>query len=237
MEASSITHTMLARAKITNWAWWQLPLNIRIYVGTVVLTAPAVTAYAATQTTWHTVDALKFLLLLACGLGSVAATPRSMYRQGGISADFLTAWVIPVAILLPPVYAMLMPAPLIFLTQVWVDRGVLYRRVFTNAGLAIAYGTASLVFRMFPASFAGGFIGMGKHALTWGIAVAVCEQFARRTHQGMIMIAIKLSDPKARIFKQQLNRELLLADFAESSPPTRCSPSSPCRRSSWPGGS
>jgi diguanylate cyclase (GGDEF)-like protein len=215
MEASSITRRTLARAKVTNWAWWQLPLNIRTYVGTVVLAAAAATVYAAVHTTWHTDDALKFLLLLACGLGSVAANPRTAYRQGRINADFTTTWVIPVAILLPPVYAMLMPAPLLILTQVWVHKGVPYRRVFSVANIAITYGAASLLFRLFPASFAGGFIGMGKHALTWGIAVAVCEQFARRTHQGMIMIAIKLSAPKARVFKEQLNRELLLADFAE----------------------
>jgi diguanylate cyclase (GGDEF)-like protein len=173
------------------------------------------TAYAGTQTTWRTDDALKFLLLLGCGLGSVAATPRSAYLQGRVTADFITVWVLPVAILLPPVYAMLMPIPLYALTQVWVHKGTVYRRVFTVANIALAYGAASLLFRVFPATFAGGAIGAGRHALTWAIAVAVCEQVARNAHQALIMTAIKLSDPTIRVFKQEMNRELLLADFAE----------------------
>ena len=44
--------------------------------------------------------------------------------------DFLTVWVLPVAILLPPVYAMLMPAPLLALTQWHMRWGMIYRRVF-----------------------------------------------------------------------------------------------------------
>jgi diguanylate cyclase (GGDEF)-like protein len=215
MEVSSITRTTLARLDARHWAWWELPWAGRAYVAAVILAGSVLATYAGTQTTWRTDDALKFLLLLCCGLGSVAATPRSAYLQGRVTADFITVWVLPVAILLPPVYAMLMPIPLYALTQVWVHKGTVFRRVFTVANIALAYGAASLLFRVFPASFAGGFLGTGKHALTWGIAVAICEQFARKTHQGMIMIAIKLSDPKVHVFKEQLNRELLLADFAE----------------------
>ena len=86
---------------------------------------------------------------------SVAATPRTAYIPGGMTRDFLTVWVLPVAILLPPVYAMLTPIPLQVLTQLRVHRGVVYRRVFTVAAIAIAYGAASVVFHAFPHSFAG----------------------------------------------------------------------------------
>ena len=64
--------------------------------------------------------------------------------------DFLTAWVLPVAILLPPVYAMVTPIPLLVLTQWRIHRGVVYRRVFTAAAIGLAYGAASLVFHAFP---------------------------------------------------------------------------------------
>ena len=44
----------------------------------------------------------EFLLLLGCGATSVVATQRVAYQQGGgLMRDFLTAWVLPVAILLP----------------------------------------------------------------------------------------------------------------------------------------
>ena len=55
-----------------------------------------------------------------------------------MTRDFLTVWVLPVAILLPPVYAMLTPIPLQVLTQLRVYRGVVYRRVFTVAAIACA---------------------------------------------------------------------------------------------------
>ena len=90
------------------------------------------------------------MLLLACGTISVVATPRIAYLQAGIARDFLTAWVLPVAIVLPPVYAMLTPIPLQVLTQWRVHKGVVYRRVFTAGAISLTYGAASLLFRQFP---------------------------------------------------------------------------------------
>ena len=142
-------------------------MGLRLYLALVPLVAFGLTCYAASQTTWHATDLLKFVLLVGCGMVSVAATPRTAYIQGGMTRDFLTVWVLPVAILLPPVYAMLTPIPLQILTQLRVHRGVVYRRVFTVAAIALAYGAASLLFRAFPASFAGGSIGTGVHALTF----------------------------------------------------------------------
>jgi diguanylate cyclase (GGDEF)-like protein len=101
------------------------------------------------------------------------------------------------------------------LTQMWVFRGVVYRRVFTVGAIGLSYGAASVLFRAFPASFAGGTIGTGMHALTWAVAVAIAEQVGRRGHQLLIMGGIKLSNPSAKLAPQELNREALVADFAE----------------------
>ena len=215
MEASSLTRRLLARADFRGWAWWQLPWLLRCYVGVVPVAAAVLTCVAAGATTWYAADAAKFVLLLGCGLISVAATPRVVYRHGGMTRDFITVWVLPIAILLPPFYAMVAPIPLYVLTQFWVFRGIVYRRVFTVGAIALAYGAASVLFRAFPASFAGGTIGTGRHALTWAVAVAICEQVARRGHQILIMGGIKLSNPGARVIPQELNREALVADFTE----------------------
>ncbi len=120
---------------------------LRCYVAAIPLVALALICLAASQTTWNASDVEKFLLLLGCGLVSVAATPRIAYSQGAIVRDFLTVWVLPVAILLPPVYAMVSPIPLLILTQWRVHRGLVYRRVFTAGALGLAYGAASLTFR------------------------------------------------------------------------------------------
>ncbi len=215
MEASSVTRRLLARADVRGWAWWQLPWVLRCYVGVVPLAAAVLTCVAAARTTWSAADAWKFALLLGCSLISVAATPRVVYRQNGVTRDFITVWVLPIAILLPPVYAMVTPIPIYVLTQFWVARGVAYRRVFTVGAIALAFGGVSLLFRAFPASFAGPSIGTGLHALTWAVAVAICEQVGRRGNQLLIAVGIKLTDPSVKFAEQELNREALVADFAE----------------------
>jgi diguanylate cyclase (GGDEF)-like protein len=215
MEASSVTRRVLARADVRGWAWWQLPWVLRCYVGVVPAVAAVLTCVAAVRTTWYAADAWKFALLLGCSLISVAATPRVVYRHGGITRDFITVWVLPIAILLPPFYAMVTPIPIYVLTQFWVFRGIIYRRVFTVGAIALAFGGVSLLFRAFPASFAGPTIGTGTHALTWAVAVAICEQVGRRGNQLLIAGGIKLTDPSVKFAEQELNREALVADFAE----------------------
>ncbi len=215
MEASSITRRVVAWADFRNWAWWQLPWRLRSYVGLVPVTAFGLIAYAASQTTWRSGDLVKFLLLLGCGLISVAATPRIAYTQGALVRDFITVWVLPVAILLPPVYAMVAPIPLLAMTQWVIHRGVVHRRVFTACAMGLAYGAASVVFRAFPASLAGGSLGRGSHVLTWTLVVAICEILGGRGHNALIVLAVKISDPTIRLADQELSREALQADFAE----------------------
>jgi diguanylate cyclase (GGDEF)-like protein len=215
MEASSITRRVVAWVDFRNWAWWQLPWPLRSYVGLVPVTAFALIGYAASQTTWRSGDLVKFLLLLGCGLISVAATPRIAYTQGALVRDFITVWVLPVAILLPPVYAMVAPIPLLAVTQWVIHRGVVHRRVFTACAMGLAYGAASVVFRAFPASLAGGSLGRGSHVLTWTLVVAICEVLGGRGHNALIVLAVKISDPTIRLADQELSREALQADFAE----------------------
>ena len=215
MEASSSTRRMRARADVRTWAWWRLPWPPRLYVGAAPLAMVALICYAIPRTTWYAADLWKFGLLLGCALVSVAATPRNAYVKSGMVRDFITAWVLPVAILLPPVYAMMMPIPLYLLTQWRSPHGFVYRRVFSAAAISLAYGAASVLFRAFPASFAGPSIGTGVHALTWTLAVAVCEIVGGRGHHFLIVGAIKLSDPSISLAKLELNREALQGDFAE----------------------
>jgi diguanylate cyclase (GGDEF)-like protein len=215
MEASSITRRVLAHASVRKWAWWRLPWPLRCYVGAAPLAMVVLIGYAIPRTTWYAADLWKFLLLLGCALVSVAATPRNAYLKSGMVRDFITAWVLPVAILLPPVYAMMMPIPLYLLTQWRSPYGFVYRRVFSAAAISLAYGAASVLFRVFPDSFAGPAIGTGVHALTWTLAVAVCEIVGGRGHHFLIVGAIKLSDPSVSLAALELNREALQGDFAE----------------------
>jgi diguanylate cyclase (GGDEF)-like protein len=215
MRASSVARRLLAGAAVRDWAWWRLPRLLRWYVGAVPIVALAAIGFAAARTPWHVTDLGKFFLLLGCGLVSVAATPRIAYGQGALVRDFLTVWVLPIAILLPPFYAMVAPIPLLILTQWRVHRGLVYRRVFTAAAVGLAYGAAALLFRAFPASFAGDAIGARWHVLSWAVAVTACEIVAGRGHHVLIQSAIKLADPAVPLFRADVNLETLQADFAE----------------------
>ena len=140
----------LARVAFWDWAWWRLPWLLRIYVGAVPIAAVAAPCFAASQTSWHAADLVKFVLLLGCGLVSVAATPRIAYSQGALVRDFVTVWVLPIAILLPPVLRHGDADPAYVLTQWRVYRGVVYRRVFTVAAMGLCYGAASSFSVPFP---------------------------------------------------------------------------------------
>jgi len=214
MRASSVTRRVRTGAAVRDWEWWQLHGWLRAYVGAVIAAAIAGIAVAASQTSWQVGDLAKFLLLLSCGMVSVVATPRMTYGRGTMVQDFLPVWVLPVAILLPPFYAMITPIPLLLLTHWRVGEGVIYRRVFTGAAIGLTYGAASLVFRALPPSFAGGVIGLGLHALTWTAAVAIGDVVGG-LHRVLIAIAVKLSNPAARVTEVALNREALQADFVQ----------------------
>jgi len=215
MEVSSVTRRVLTSLDVRRWAWWQLDWPLKSYVGALTLTFVALTCYAASQTTWHASDLRKFALLLGCGLVSVAATPRTAYHMGGVTRDFLTVWVLPIAVVLPPVYAMVTPIPLFVLTQWLVSRGLIYRRVFTVAVTGLSYGAASLVFHAIPDSFAGPAVGTGTHALTWAVAVAACEIIGGRGNHFMIAAAVKISNPAVRLADVSFSREAIQSDVAE----------------------
>jgi diguanylate cyclase (GGDEF)-like protein len=215
MQASSATRRLRTRIDFRSWVWWQLPWGLRTYISIPPLICLALIGMAATQTSWHALDGAKFALLLGCGVVSVIATPRVAHFKGGIVRDFITVWVLPIAILLPPIYAMVAPAPLLWLTQRTVHRGVVYRRVFTAGAIGLAYGMASLLFHRFPASVAGGSLGTGSHVLTWTLVVCVCELAGWLLHDWLIITAIKLTDPTATFRQLALNHDSLQGDFAQ----------------------
>jgi diguanylate cyclase (GGDEF)-like protein len=215
MQASFATRRLRTRLDFRAWAWWQLPGALRTYIGIPPLICLVLIGAAASQTSWHARDLEKFALLLGCGLVSVIATPRVAHLKGGIIRDFITVWVLPIAVVLPPVYAMVAPAPLLWLTQRTVHRGVVYRRVFTAGAIGLAYGLASLLYHRFPSSVAGGSLGTGRHVLTWTAAVCLCELTGWLIHYVLIISAIKLTDPTATLGALALNHDSLQGDFAQ----------------------
>jgi diguanylate cyclase (GGDEF)-like protein len=215
MQASSLTSRIKRCLTVRGWLWWRLDVTLRFYVGFVPAAALVVIGVAAAQADWRMSDLGKFLLLTCCGVISVASTPRIMYEFPGLTKDFSAIWVLPIAILLPPFYAAIVPIFLSTALNLFVHRGVLHRAVFSAASQSLGYAAASEAFRFFPPSFAGDRVGFGTHAFTWCVAVAICEIVGSRGHHFMILGAVKLSAPQVKIWKMEWDRESLQALFVE----------------------
>jgi diguanylate cyclase (GGDEF)-like protein len=215
MQATSLTSRFRRDVGVGRWAWWRLPVALRCYVATVALGGAVAIGVAAYYTQWHTQDIAKFLLLMCCAVISVASNPRIVYTSTGLTRDFTTIWVLPTAILLPPVYAALISIPMYATLHLWVHRGVVHRTVFTAASISICYAMASMVFHLLPGSFAGGSVGSGMHAFTWALSVAGCYVLGGRAQHFMIFGAVKLSNPSARVLRMDWNRDALQGLFIE----------------------
>jgi diguanylate cyclase (GGDEF)-like protein len=199
MTASLITSRIRRCTRLAEWPWWRLPLVLRSYVAAPPIVACALIAIIGLHTDWRMLDFEKFLAFTCCGVISVAGTPRLAYTAG-IARDFGSIWVLPAAVLLPPVYVAVVSIPLLATVQFWVHRGVLYRRVFTAASISISYLLAATVYRMVPASFAGVHVGSSLHAFTWALAVAGCYILGGRLQHFLIVGAVKLTDPSVRVW-------------------------------------
>jgi diguanylate cyclase (GGDEF)-like protein len=215
MQSTSLTSRLKRSVVVRDWAWWQLPLRMRLYVAVVPLAAVVTIGIASAHTDWRGPDLAKFTLLMVCGVISMASTPRIAYTVPGVTRDFTTVWVLPTAILLPPVYAALVAIPIFMTLRLWVHRGVLHRTVFSGASISLSYALVSFVFRSVPASIAGGAIGSGAHALTWVMVVALCYVMGSRVQRFMIFVAVKMANPAVRIWRMELNREALQGLFVE----------------------
>jgi diguanylate cyclase (GGDEF)-like protein len=195
------------------WPLWQLPVLPRLYVMAVSAAAAVAVVIAAVGLSLHLRDLVLFAILLCCGLGSVEATRRVDYSQGAIVRDLLSVWCLPVAILLPPFYALIVPVPLLALTQLRVHRGIVYRRVFSAAAIGLAYGAASWAFRSLP--LAGHSPGAGGHAAWWCLAMAGCDVLAWLINNAFIAVAIKMSDRTVRLREEQFTGEAIYGDYIQ----------------------
>ena len=202
---------------LRSWQVWDLRGPLRCYVLAVPVVYAAAFAFAATTTAWQLRHVLVFAALLACAM-AVTEANRSVHEpQGTLARDLQSVWYLAIAVTLPPWYALAAPIPLA-VHKLWRTRRMLvYRRVFSHAAIGLAYGLASVTFHSLPASVVGTSPGTGRHALYWVLAVAACGMIGTLVNYGFILVAIRLSDPDARIRDLVGSRESLTSDVLELS--------------------
>lgn len=176
---------------------WQLPVATRCLVVVASLLALVWTLTAAWLTPWRGADLLVFVALLAAGIASVEATRRVPEPAGMNANDMLGAWWLPIAVLLPPVYALLAPIPLMALTQWRVRRIPTYKRVYSAAAIGLGHAVASTWFHALPAHWTDWGL-LADNAVPLVLALAATGVLAKVLNAALVGVAVKTSDPEAR---------------------------------------
>lgn len=123
-----------------------MPLPLIGYVLSVVACYVALFGWELARSPKNASELALFAALMCCGAICIEGA-RRLGRPTGVTRDLLSAWWLPVALLLPPVYALAAPAVLGLLCYARVRRGPVYRRVFSSAALGLAGAAASIMFR------------------------------------------------------------------------------------------
>jgi diguanylate cyclase (GGDEF)-like protein len=196
---------------------WSVKEPLRGYLVATPIVCAVALGLTAVNAQWQPRQALIFIALVGCGAIAVEATRNVKEPQGTASRDLQSIWYLAIAIGLAPVYAFAAPIPLTFYKIVRTQPVILYRRIFSNATISLAYGSASLLFHAIPNSIAGTHPGSQNHALTWTASAAACGILGWVINHALLLIAIKLSDPDARIRELIGSRESITSDSIELS--------------------
>jgi diguanylate cyclase (GGDEF)-like protein len=203
-----------SRVRIRDWEVWSLPRRSRAIVLGVVCVGVLLTAACAVTVRPHASDALLFALLLGCSAATVELTRRAS-EPTGVSKDVCFIWELPAIILLPPLYALLMPAVRLALTQWRVRKAPVYRRVYSAAALALAYGAAGTVYHaILPAGYQARVYLSGDAAI-WLAAAVACAVTQWAVNQALVLAAVKTAEPDTPIRSAILGREALHNDATE----------------------
>ena len=140
---------------LRNWALWMTLPALACWLTAVTCVAALLAVAGLATTAGHLGQAACFVVLTGCGAVCVEAVRREG-EPAGVAKDLLSAWTLPVALLLPPVYSLLIPVPLTVLLQLRVRHGLVYRRVYSAAVIGLANWVVSVAFHRYQGWDAGG---------------------------------------------------------------------------------
>jgi diguanylate cyclase (GGDEF)-like protein len=196
------------------WPLTELPRWAIVFI--VVVTAVYLAAVGLGAATVHVSagNALLFGALLLCITASVELTKRGG-ENAGVIKDVYAVWGLPLAILLPPVYAMLAPVVQFGLTQWRIRRIPVYRRVFSAAAVGLSFGAASVGFHLIVRQPSG--LAFNAHAdvSVWLLAVAAAGVLQWVVNAVLLLPPIKASDPALRVRDMLFVRERVHNDVVE----------------------
>lgn len=203
------------RRGFPHWPLNGLPRWLQAMVPIVIAAWLAAMAVAAAVTPLLAGQLRLFGLLVGCSALAVELTRRSG-EPGGLDRDVYAIWDLPLALLLPPMYALMMPLPRMAMTQWRIRRAPLHRRAYTAAAVGLAYATASVVFHAVAPALGGG-TGTGWQPLAWTAAAAGCGLLRLAVNDGLVLTAVRGSSPGTPLLPELIGPEAAYGNIAELS--------------------
>ena len=200
--------------RVQDWAIWSLrrPLLVLWFAVTC-----GYLSWIATRASYFHVrgsDLVLFAALVGCGAVSVEMTRRAS-EPTGVVKDVYAVWELPIVFLLPGLYALIVPAIRITLSQWRVRRAPIYKRVYTVAALGIAYGCARLVYMSILPHGTDPRVYLFHHTAMWLVAAGAGAVAQWTVNQGLIAAVLKLDSPGAPLKGELFNKETLHNDATE----------------------
>ena len=203
-----------------------MPTSLIVYMLAVLACDLALTGWALASTPIHGSDVLLFGSLLVAAVTCIEAL-RRLGQPTGVSRDLLSAWWLPIALLLPPLYALLAPFVIGAVLYVRAQRMPLYRRMFSSAALGLAGAAASAAFHLaVPGAAQSAAKGAAQIALSGSrawltrppvmLAAVGCAVVFAVVNSLTVAVAAHLAEPDAAISKLLWDRETLLLDLTET---------------------
>src|ERR1700691_2811338 len=199
---------------LRGWPLWQLPRWLASYVTAVIAAYVAVAAAALSSTPVRPGDLRLCAVFVGCGAASVELTRRAGEREG-LARRVYAIWDLSAALLLPPLYALVIPLPRAVLTEWRIRRTLLHRRAYSTAAYGLAYAAASVVFRSAVPVLCGGGAS-GGHAPAWIMLAAGCGLVSMAVQACLILPPVKATaTPGTRLRSLVLGREAVGNDVTE----------------------
>jgi diguanylate cyclase (GGDEF)-like protein len=199
---------------ITAWPVWELPGWLAALVVAIVAMYAAAICAAVAMTPVRAADLRLFGVLLVCGTLAVELTRRAG-EPGGMDRDVYAIWDLPAAVLLPPLYALIVPIPRLILTQWRIRRSFLHRRAYSAASIGLAYAAASLAFHAAAPELTGPGGAAGSDAVLWILLAGACGLLRLAVNDCLVLTAVKGSAPSTPLRPLILGPEVVYNNIAE----------------------
>jgi diguanylate cyclase (GGDEF)-like protein len=206
-----------------------MPASLIVCVLVVLACDLALTGWQLADTPLRAADLLLFGALLTAAAICIEAM-RRLGQPAGVSRNLLSAWWLPIALLLPPLYALLAPFALGAVLYLRADprarRIPVHRRVFSSAALGLAGAVTSAAFHLVaPGAMAASRTEAARAWLTRPsvvVTAVACAVLFAVVSSFTVAVSAHLADPAnptepgASIRTMLWDRETLLLDLTET---------------------